>query len=182
MQAKTVILDLLSKDGLSYSSTSNLFYFIANTYHLDIEDVKRQFAKLEKDGDIFEIKPGKWVALPTNEYVKGTFIGNARGYGFCQIDNSDEEDIFIAGNSQNGAIDGDRVIVKVLSQTDEGSDGKVVKIIKPVTKLVGVVERVGGNLFVEPDNNHIPYKVKLLKGGLKAKEDDRVVVELSRKN
>ncbi len=182
MQAKKVILELLSKDGLSYSSTSNLFYFIANTYHLDIEDVKRQFAKLEKDGDIFEIKPGKWVALPTNEYVKGTFIGNARGYGFCQIDNSDEEDIFIAGNSQNGAIDGDRVIVKVLSQTDEGSDGKVVKIIKPVTKLVGVVERVGGNLFVEPDNNHIPCKVKLLKGGLKAKEDDRVVVELSRKN
>ena len=58
MQAKKVMLELLSKDGLSYSSTSNLFYFIANTYHLDIEDVKRQFAKLEKDGDIFEIKPG----------------------------------------------------------------------------------------------------------------------------
>ena len=182
MQAKNKIIEFLSKDSLSLKTTDNLFYFIAKTYNLDIEQVKKEFKKLEKDGTIFEEKKGKWIVVPSSDYVKGTFIGNARGFGFCQIDNSDDEDIFISGNVQGGAIDGDRVIVKVLSKSNDGSDGKVVKIIKPVTKLAGVVVKVGGNLFVEPDNNHIPYKIRIIKGGLRAKEDDRVVIRLSRHN
>ncbi len=182
MQAKEKIIEFLSKDGLSLKKTDNLFYFIANTYNLNIDEVKKTFNNLVKDGDIFEVKKGKFVVLPNDEYKGGTFIGNARGYGFVDIDGSDEEDIFIAGNCQNGAIDGDKVIVKVLSQSDEGSDGKVEKIVKPVTKLAGVTEKVGGNLFVTPDNNHIPYKIRLIKGGLRVKEDERVVVRLSRKS
>ena len=182
MQAKEKIIEFLSKDGLSLKKTDNLFYFIANTYNLNIDEVKKTFKNLVKDGDIFEVKKGKYVVVPNEEYKKGTFIGNARGYGFVDIDGSDEEDIFIAGNCQNGAIDGDKVIVKVLSQSDEGSDGKVEKIVKPVTKLAGVTEKVGGNLFVTPDNNHIPYKIRLIKGGLRVKEDERVVVRLSRKS
>lgn len=180
MQVKDKILEFLAKDSLSLKKTDNLFYFLANTYSLDINEVKKAFKKLEQEGKIFEVKKGKYVTVPNDEYKRGVFIGNSRGYGFVEIENSQEEDIFVAGNCQMGAIDGDKVIVKVLSQTDEGSDGQIVKIVKPVTKLAGVVEKVGGNLFVTPDNNHIPYKIRLIKGGLSAKEDERVVVRLSR--
>ena len=182
MQIKKIILDVLSKDSLTYKKPDNLFYFIANTYNLDVHSVKAEFKKLEKGGDIFEEKKGHFIAVPSQNYVKGTFRGNAKGFGFCEIDNSESEDIFIPANSQNGAIDGDKVIVKIVSTSEEGSDGQVVKIVKAVEKLAGVIEKKGSNFFVEPDNNHIPYKIRLTKGGLRARENDRVVIRLIRHN
>ena len=182
MQIKKVILDVLSKDSLTYKKPDNLFYFIANTYNLDVNSVKAEFKKLGKGGDIFEEKKGHFIAVPSQNYVKGTFRGNAKGFGFCEIDNSESEDIFIPANSQNGAIDGDKVIVKIISTSEEGSDGQVVKIVKAVEKLAGVIEKKGSNFFVEPDNNHIPYKIRLTKGGLRARENDRVVIRLVRHN
>lgn len=48
---------------------------------------------------------------------------------------------------QKNAIDGDKVIVKLLSQTEEGSDGKIVSIVKAVEKIAGVVCKVGNNFL-----------------------------------
>src|SRR5699024_5807706 len=117
-----------------------------------------------------------FVAVPTENYQKGKFIGNAKGFGFVQVDAlGEKEDIFIPANMTMNAIDGDEVIVKVLSAGEEGSDGKVVSIYRPLDKIVGVVEKVGKNFFLEPDNNHIPFKIKLIYGNNFWK-DDRVVV------
>ena len=180
MQALSKIKEFLSKDGLSFHRLDNLFSFLSSTYNIPIDEVRADFKKLQKDGQIFEVSKGKFIPIPSNGYYKGRFIGNAKGFGFCEIDDSDKEDIFIPANMQNGAIDGDGVIVKVLSQSDEGSDGQLVSIYKPLPRLAGVVCRIGGNLFVEPDNNHIPFKLKLIKGGVKAAENDRVVVSIVR--
>ena len=181
VQARNIILELLSKDSLAISGLNNLFYFISKTYNIEEQQVKQAFQKLQKEGKILEIKKGKFITIPSHGYVRGTFIGNAKGFGFCQIDDQpDKEDIFIPANMQKNAIDGDKVIVKLLSQTEEGSDGEIVSIVKAVEKIAGVVCKVGNNFFVEPDNNHIPFKIKLTKGSLNAKEDDRVVVRLVR--
>ena len=77
-----------------------------------------------------------------------------------------------------GAIDGDKVIVKILSASEDGIDGKVMKIYSPIKVLSGVVVKIGKTFFVEPDNNHMPFKVKLT-GGLKYEENDRVVVQVA---
>ena len=60
MQIKKIILDVLSKDSLTYKKPDNLFYFIASTYNLDANSVKAEFKKLEKSGDIFE-EEGRFV-------------------------------------------------------------------------------------------------------------------------
>ena len=182
MQAKKIILDLLKKDSLAFKKLDNLFYFISKTYNIDVNEVKKDFRKLEEEGYIYRESKNKYIVLPSDEYVRGTFIGNAKGFGFCQIDMSDEEDIFIPANMQNGAIDGDRVIVKILSKTGDESDGQVATIFKPIKRLVGVVERKGSTFFVEPDNNHIPFKIKLIKNNIKVEENDRVVISLTRHN
>ena len=181
MQARNIILELLKKDSLAFKRLDNLFYFIENTYNIPYEEVKKDFKRLENDGLIFK-ESNRYIVIPSGDYVRGTFIGNAKGFGFCQIDNSDEEDVFIPANMQGGAIDGDRVIIKILSRNGDETDGKVVSIFKPVKSIAGVVEKVGGNLFVEPDNTRIPFKILLIKGGLRAREDDRVVINLTRHN
>ena len=180
MQAKHKILSLLEKDGLAITGLGNLFSFVSNTYSIDIEEVKKDFYKLLSDGQIFEIRKGKYIAIPSHGYVKGTFIGNAKGFGFVQIANSEADDIFIPANMCGGAIDGDKVIVKLLSTTEEGTDGQVVSVYCPVKFLAGVVTKTGRNFFVDPDNNHIPFKIRLTTGGVSYQEDDRVTIQINR--
>jgi ribonuclease R len=179
MIAKTKILNLLEKDGLAFSGLGNLFSFISNTYNLSMEEVKKDFNKLLAEGQIFEIKKGKYITIPSHGYVRGSFIGNSKGFGFVDVE-GEENDIFIPANMTANAIDGDKVIIKILSKSDEGSDGQVAGIYKPVTYVAGVVTKINGVPFLEPDNNHIPFKFKLISGGLKYAENDRVVIKVIR--
>ena len=180
MVAKQKILEFLRKDTLSYKGTSNLFSFISSTFSIPMTEVKNDFDRLLADGQIYEDKKGHFIALPSEGYYKGTFIGNAKGFGFCQIGN-DREDFFIPANLCGGAIDGDVVIIKALSENEEGGDGKVVKIVKPIIYVAGVVEKVGKTLFLDPDNNHIPFKIKLNNAGVLCEEGDRVTARIYRK-
>lgn len=181
MLAKQIILQLLQKDTLSYKGTSNLFSFLEKTYSLSFEEIKKDFDKLLADGQIYEDRKGHFIVIPSHGYIKGTFIGNSKGFGFVEIGN-EKEDVFIPGNMTGGAIDGDVVIIKILSENGDSSDGKVVKIVKPVVYVTGVVVKTAGNLFLEPDNNHIPFKIKLNRSGQLCEELDRVTARIYRKN
>lgn len=181
MELKRKILSLLSKDGLAYSGLNNLFSFISKTYNISVSEVKKQFDKLKNNGEIFEIRKGKFITIPSHGYIKGKFIGNAKGFGFVQTDTlGEKEDVFIPANLTGNAIDGDLVIVKILSSSEEGIDGKVVDIFKPIEKIVCSVVKVGKNYFLEPDNNHIPFKFKILSSSVKYHENDRVVAKVIR--
>ena len=61
MQAKIKILNLLEKDGLAFTGLGNLFSFISETYSIPMEEVKKDFEKLSKDGLIYEIGRGKYI-------------------------------------------------------------------------------------------------------------------------
>ena len=124
---KDKIKNLMAKDSLVYSKPDNLFLFLSDALNLPVETIKFQIEKMLKNGEIFEIRKGKFLVLPSRGYVKGKFNGSSKGYGFCDI--GTEEDVFIHGNMTMGAVDGDEVIVKLFS-TDNGKDGEVVKIVK----------------------------------------------------
>lgn len=179
MRASQKILNLLSKDGLTLTGTDNLFSFIEKTYSLPKEEICKDFYKLLHEGKIFEIRKGKYIVIPSHGYERGIFIGNSKGYGFVTIDGF-ESDIFIPADKTGGAIDGDGVIVKIFSSSEDGQDGEIVSVFKGVEKIAGVITKVGKNFFVEPDNNHIPFKVRLIQGGVKFHINDRVVIKLVR--
>lgn len=179
MRASQKILNLLSKDGLALTGIDNLFSFIQNTYSLPKDEVRKDFYRLLGEGKIFEIRKGKFITIPSHGYVKGNFIGNSKGYGFVEVDGQDK-DVFIPADKTGGAIDGDGVIVKIFSTTDDGQDGEVVSVFRSVERITGVVTKLGRNFFVEPDNNRIPFKIKLIQGGVKFHLEDRVVIKIVR--
>lgn len=179
MRAGQKILNLLSKDGLALTGIDNLFSFIQNTYSLSKEEVRKDFYKLLNEGKIFEIRKGKFISIPSRGYVRGNFIGNSKGYGFVEVEGQ-EKDIFIPADKTCGAIDGDGVIVKIFSASDEGQDGEVVSVFRGVERITGVVTKNGKNFFVEPDNTRIPFKIRLIQGGIKFHLSDRVVIKVVR--
>ncbi len=178
MRLRDRIKEIVAKDSLVYSRPDNLFLFLSSALGKKEEIIRAEFKKMQQEGEIFELRKGKFIVVPSHGYVKGRYMGSAKGFGFCS--NADKEDIFIPGNRTNGAIDGDEVIVKLFS-AQEGKDGEVVKIVKPVKQIVGRVVQISKNFFLEPDNTKIPFKISLIKTKQRPKINEKVVVRLIRR-
>ena len=176
---KEKIKQILSKDSLVFSQPDNLFLFLADALGRKVESVSTECKKMLENGELYEIRKGKYIVLPSHGFVKGKYIGNAKGFGFCEIEGR-EDDVFIPGNMSGGAIDGDEVIIKLFS-TDGGKDGEVVKIVKPVKNMTGRVVKISKNLFLEPDNPRIPFKISILKTNKCPLLNQKVVVRLVRR-
>lgn len=183
MTLREKIYQLTLKDSLAYSGLDNLFCYLSKVLNVPVQKIKPEFQKLIESGDIFEMRSGKYIAIPSHGYAKGLFLGNAKGFGFVQLGAvKGERDVFIPGNMTMEAIDGDHVIVKLGTVVDDGIDGQIVSIYQPVKHVVGVVIKRGANFFVEPDNNHIPFDIRLIKGKVRFDKDDRVVINVRRVN
>lgn len=105
----------------------------------DFKLLVQTIATMEREKLVVFTKKGK-IRLPNKEVlISGIFRANERGFGFVTID-AEEDDIYIAKENTNYAMDGDEVSVDVLhpGDTDKGAEGKVVAIQKrAITQLVG---------------------------------------------
>ena len=75
--------------------------------------------------------------------AEGVFIGNARGFGFVET-GEDEEDIFIPADAVNTALHQDRVQVLLKKEQKPGKrrEGTVIKILeRGTTEVVGTFQR-----------------------------------------
>ena len=176
MSKKKEILTLIDKNSLVFSQIDKLFLFLSSALDISVDQVKKIFYSLVSSGDIYEIRRNKFITIPSHGFVKGEFFGTAKGFGFVKVDGF-KEDIFIPANKTMGAIDGEFVIVKIFQQTNDGCDGEVVSIYKELDGLVGAINIVGGNLFLDPDNTKIPYDFPIVKTGLKLEKNMKVLAK-----
>lgn len=126
-------------------------------------------------------KKGKYSAIDTAKYKKGTIRINERGFAFVKICEQDDE-IYIAKNNIATALNGDEVIVEIVCEKNEKShyEGIVRKILKRNrATLVGTFEPSRNFGFVVPDDRSFGTDIFISKknfGG--AKKSDKVVVKL----
>ena len=176
MNKKKEILALLDKNSLVFTNVDKLFLFLSSALEIDVEQVKKIFYSLLSNGDIFEIRKNKFITIPSRGFVKGEFFGTAKGFGFVKVDGF-KEDIFIPANKTMGALDGEMVIVKILAQSNDNVDGEVVSIYKELEGLVGAINIIGGNLFLDPDNTKIHFDFPIVKTGLKLQKGMKVLAK-----
>lgn len=87
-------------------------------------------------------------------YLTGTFIGNAKGFGFVEVE-GEEEDFFISEDNTADALHKDTVQIKVLHREKEGRrrEGAVVKVLeRGMKEVVGTFEKSDSFGFLVPDN------------------------------
>lgn len=111
--------------------------------------------------------------------AKGILQARRSGYAFLVCE--DREDIFIPKHNMKNAIDGDEVLVRILSYRKGGGEGRVEKVLKRAkNKIVGEVKHRGENYFLVADSLSAPKDIIIDKFDLgRAKSGDKVVVELS---
>lgn len=179
MTQKKQILSLIDKNSLVFSNTDKLFLFLSSALNTSQEQVKKIFYSLISSGDIFEIRRNKFITIPSHGYVKGEFFGTAKGFGFVKVDGF-KEDIFIPANKTMGALDGEFVIVKILAQNQDGCDGEVVSIYQELKSIVGAINIVAGNYFLDPDNTKINFEIPIMRTGLKLQKNMKVLASVVR--
>ena len=64
----------------------------------------------------------------------GKLLSTRKGYGFVDIEGDD--DVFIAQDNLNGAINNDQVIVEITSKKGMKLEGRIVKVIEKNGQLV----------------------------------------------
>lgn len=145
----------------------------------------------EELGDILRelVLEGRLMLTAKGKYMKGdgsivvgSFIGNARGFGFVRVAGR-EEDLFIPEDKTGGAFHQD-IVQAALLEPGHGrrQEAKVLRILqRGITALVGTYERSREHYgFVIPDNGRIPCDIFVpVECSMGAMSGHKVVVEIT---
>ena len=146
----------------------------------DREEFRHLLDELLREGRISITEKGKYVK-PGKDILKGTFISNARGFGFVEIEGM-ETDLFIPEERVNGAFHNDTVQVRLLPEkTGKRQEAEVTQILsRGTTQVVGTFQKGKNYGFVVPDNtkfaSDVFVPVEWSKGAV---DGHKVVVELT---
>lgn len=146
----------------------------------DREAFREVLQALLSEGKLQVTKQGKYVKPDRNQLI-GTFISNAKGFGFVEIDGR-AEDLYIPEGKTGGAFHQDKVQAVLLpGQRGKRQEAEVVKILERGTKqIVGTYEQSKNFGFVIPDNTKIGTDIFVPRERSKGAVDGhKVVVELT---
>ena len=143
----------------------------------------KKLAQLKIKGEIEEVDRGKFKAVVTTEYFTGILDLSSKGNGYVICDDF-EEDIFIASNNINKALDGDEVEFYAYRRKHRGKhEGEITQIIKRAkTEYVGTIQiqEKKNFAFVVADSSKMYTDIFVPINKIKKAEDgDKVLVAIT---
>ena len=146
------------------------------------DELRQILETLESEGKIYLSKRGKYCRGEAKR-LTGSFRASLKGFGFVVIE-GEEQDIYIAEEDTNTAMDQDEVEVVITREPDGRSrEGKIVRIVnRALTKVVGLYQVRKGKSYgvVIPDNQRLSSDIfvpaEYSKGAV---DGHKVVVELT---
>ena len=177
---KKVICDLVKDDFYVPMKEKELAMFLQVAKE-DREEFREILRELLAEGKLTLTVKGKYMKS-NGKVLTGTFISNAKGFGFVEVEGRDE-DLFIPEDKQGGAFHKDTVEVALLpAKTGKRQEAQVIRIIaRGMTQVVGTYEQSKSNFgFVIPDNQRILQDIFIPEDKSKeAVDGHKVVVELT---
>ncbi len=176
---KKLICELVADEMYTPMKEKELCAFM-QVAKADREAFREVLQALLSEGKLQITKQGKYVKPDRNQLI-GTFISNAKGFGFVEIDGR-AEDLYIPEGKTGGAFHQDKVQAVLLpGQRGKRQEAEVVKILERGTKqIVGTYEQSKNFGFVIPDNAKIGTDIFVPKERSKGAVDGhKVVVELT---
>ena len=128
-------------------------------------------------GQIIENRRREYCLTARLDLVTGTVIGHPDGFGFVRLDDGGD-DIYLSAREMRSALDGDRVVVKVVGVDRRGKpDGRLVEVLERGTReIAGQFIRERGIGLVIPDNPKISHRILIAKGETAGAQSGQIVV------
>ena len=174
---KDRIIEILKKENkaLSVYEINDLLNFNSSD---DLQGLLKVLDELEKELIVYHTNKDKYMLLSDSHLKTGKLIVNKKGFGFVDIEGSD--DIYVAANNMNGAIHGDIVIAEITSKKGFELEGRILKIVKrEINNVVGTIIKDRNKLVLKLDDDKLNINVILDNNSMKnIVEGHKVLVKL----
>lgn len=111
---------------------------------------------LEKEGVVYIDDSKRYVPTSSKNILKCVYEAKSSKFGFARTENG--KDIYIANELSQGSMDQDIVLVKIISEKQEGKneEGQVIKILdRKIKNIIGRFTKSRNFGFVEPIDKKI---------------------------
>jgi len=147
------VLGILSKNDYAYTIPE----IEAELGLESIEELKellKVLHQLEEEYKIYRTKKNKYMLFNNSNLKVGKLMSTKKGYGFVDIEG--DEDVFVAQDNLNGAINDDQVIVEITSKKGLKLEGRILKVIeRKLQQLVGKVYFKHNKCMIDPDDKKV---------------------------
>ena len=136
--------------------------------------------KLQVKQEIELVERGKYKAVITTDYYSGIIELNSKGTAYVNCEEFDE-DVYIASNNINKALDGDEVELYIFKRRKRGRlEGEVTKVLKRArSEFVGIIQMKKNFSFFIPDSRKMYIDVFIpFNKTAGAKDGDKVIVQI----
>ena len=155
----------------------------------ELVQMKTLLQQLEAEGAIVLSRKNRYGLPAQFNLFVGTIRRHPKGFGFLDIDNSDQEDLYIHASDLKGALNGDKVLVRLKraggfdsrTGTKFRAEGEVIRILqRHVQHIVGTFESSRFFGFVTPDDKRFGSDIFISKDNFNgAKSGMKVLVEIT---
>ena len=163
------ILDLIA-DASYVPMTDQDISFLMEVPTEEKDFFHEAIEQLKRSGKIVTSKKGK-ILLPSQmNMLAGTYRSHPKGFGFVVTEDPLEQDIFIAADFTNGAMNKDTVLCRKIAPASGGqrSEGEILKILqRGMNIIVGRYMENKGFAFVRADDKKITTDIFVAKADAK---------------
>ena len=144
----------------------------------EARSLKRVLRELVREGEIVLTRKGLYGPAEEMNLITGYFQSHRDGYGFAISEKPGERDLFIPPRGTFGAMNGDRVIVRV--EDWKKREGRIVRILeRTFTKIAGKIEITKTAAFIRPKNKSVSFDLYVgPEDRGEAKNGDSVIAEI----
>ena len=182
MDMEQNILDIIKSSDKALS-VYELYDALALNNVDDLKSLLKTLNRMEDNLKVYRTKKDNYMLFSNSHLKIGTMIGNKKGFGFVNVDDSNI-DIFVAPSNMNNAIDKDRVIVEVINEKGDEIEGKVVRIVdRNLDIMVGeYIQGKNGKGTIKLDNDKLKIEIEIDKeDSMNAIEGHKVLVKVGKK-
>ena len=121
------------------------------------KDFEKILNEMEKDGQIVKTRTEHYGVPDKMGLVVGKLQGHQKGFGFV-LTEDERPDVFVPSSCLNGAMNGDKVVVKVTREENKGKkcEGEIIRILERNSKtIIGTYEDSKNFGFVVAEEKRI---------------------------
>ena len=118
--------------------------------------------ELEDSYEIYRSNKNRYMLLENSNLRKGILRMNKKGFGFVEV-SGEEEDIFVAPDNINKALNNDTVIVEILNKNSgKKREGRIVKTLeRDLSAIVGEIYFKKDKGYIIPDDKKLDIQLEI---------------------
>lgn len=153
------ILEILksNKDALTVHEIEAILGF---TTVDELKELLKVLNAMEDEYQIYRTKKDKYMLFDNSNLRVGKLMSTKKGYAFVDIEG--DEDVFVAFDNLNGAINNDQVIVEITSKKGLKLEGRILKVIeRKLKQFVGTVYFKHNKCLIDLDDKKVKLNIQV---------------------